>query len=253
MKYLLVILAVITVHVASAQAIFIAKGKIEFEKQQNLHKDIDEAWDEGEDNLWKQNMKKNTPKMQVTYYDLYFNDAKTLYKAGKEAPITGFQKIPDWLKDRNLDNVIYNDVQGQSTVSLKNVFETNFLIQDTLTKIDWRITSDTRTIAGIECRKAIGKIMDSVYVIAFYTDLILTPGGPESFTGLPGMILGIAIPRINTTWFATKIELINVTEADLAPPAKGKKTNYKDLLQQLKKSTKDWGKESERNIWRIMI
>jgi GLPGLI family protein len=133
------------------------------------------------------------------------------------------------------------------------VFETNFLVQDSLTKINWRITSDTRTIAGIECRKAIGKIMDSVYVIAFYTDLILSSGGPESFTGLPGMILGIAIPRINTTWFATKIELINVTDTDLVPPVKGKKTNYKDLFQQLKKSTKDWGRDADRNIWRIMI
>jgi GLPGLI family protein len=31
--------------------------------------------------------------------------------------------------------------------------------------------------------------MDSVFIVAFYTDQIVTSGGPESFNELPGMIL----------------------------------------------------------------
>ena len=50
-------------------------------------------------------------------------------------------------------------------------------------------------------------VMDSIVVIAFYTDEILTSGGPESFNGLPGMIMGLAIPRLHTTWYATKLAL----------------------------------------------
>ena len=88
--------------------------------------------------------------------------------------------------------------------------------------MDWRITGERRTIAGFECHKAVGRIMDSVYVVAFYTDQIVTNGGPESFNGLPGMILGLAIPRINTTWFATKIEAIEISPLDIAAPKKGK-------------------------------
>ena len=252
MKHILYILFVLAAVNVSAQQVFVTKGKIEFEKQLNMHKEIDESWGGDDDNLWKQNMKKMLPKIQTTYFDLYFNESKTLYKVGKDAP-QGFQKVPDWMQDRTTDNIIYNDLKQQQTVSQKNIFESPFLIQDSLVKIDWRITSDTRTIAGIECRKAIGKIMDSVYVIAFYTDIIQSSGGPESFTGLPGMILGVAIPRINTTWFATKVELIEVKETDMTAPKKGKKSNYNDLLQQLKKSTKDWGKNSERNIWKMMI
>jgi GLPGLI family protein len=48
-------------------------------------------------------------------------------------------------------------------------------------------------IAGFNCRRANAMIMDSIYVVAFYTDEILTTGGPESFSGLPGMILGVAL------------------------------------------------------------
>lgn len=253
MKQLLFILfALATIH-SSAQQIFITKGKIEFEKQLNLHKQIDESWgEENDDNVWKQSLKKILPKIQNTYFDLYFNEDKSLYKVGRDAP-QGFQQIPEWMQDRTIDNIIYNDLKQQQTISQKNVFETTFLIADSLRKIDWRITSDTRTIAGIECRKAIGKIMDSVYVIAFYTDVIQSSGGPESFTGLPGMILGVAIPRINTTWFATKVELIEIKEDNLVAPKKGKKATYKELLEQLKKSTKDWGRNAASNIWNNMI
>ena len=50
-----------------------------------------------------------------------------------------------------------------------------------LEKIEWKITNDERVIAGLDCRKAVGRIMDSVYVIAFYSEQILVSGGPESF------------------------------------------------------------------------
>jgi GLPGLI family protein len=252
MKYLLYLFFCTITFTAKSQQIFIAKGKIEFEKQLNLHKEIDESWDDGEDNIWKQNMKKMLPKVQTTYYDLFFDDSRTLYKVGKDAPPT-MQKVPDWMQDKSLENIILNDVKEQKTITQKSVFEDVYLIKDSIRKIDWRITSDTRTIAGIECRKAIGKIMDSVYVIAFYTDLITTSGGPESFTGLPGMILGVAIPRINTTWFATKVELIQVKESDIVAPKKGKQTNWMNLSSDLKKATKDWGKESQRILWNFMI
>ena len=253
MRLLIIAFFVFLSTVCQAQQVFISAGKIEFEKQINLHKEIDESWgDENDDNIWKQNYKKSLPKVGVSYFDLYFNENKSIYKAGKEAQ-QGLLKVPEWMADKALDNIIYNDVQLQQTTSQKNIFENTFLIQDSIRKIDWRITNDTRTIAGVECRKAIGKIMDSVYVIAFYTDIITSSCGPESFTGLPGLILGVAIPRINTTWFATKIELITVPDAMLAAPKKGKKATYQDLMIQLRKSTKDWGKNGDRNIWKLMI
>jgi len=252
MKQITYLLLFLLPMAASAQQVFVSKGKIEFEKQVNIHREIDESWDNGEDNIWKQQMKKNVPKVQNSYFDLYFKDDKTLYKPGREAPPT-LQKVPDWMNGPASDNIVMNDLSTHQTVNQKSVYEDTYLIQDSLAKIDWRITNDTRTIAGIECRKAVGKIMDSVYVIAFYTDIILSSGGPESITGLPGMILGVAIPRINTTWFATKVELVEVKDTDLAAPKKGKKSTYAALNTQLQKSMKDWGKNGQKNIWKIML
>ena len=234
-----------------AQDIFVAKGKIEFERKLNFHKSMEALSDDDNDKTWFEMIKKSTPPVITNYFDLYFNDDQTLYKPGREAPQA--QKVPEWALGPSSDNTVFTDLKKEQTISLKNVYENTFLITDSLRKIDWRITADKRDIAGFECRKAVGKIMDSVYVIAFYTDQIVTNGGPESFSGLPGMILGIAIPRINTTWFATKLELVEVKPEDIAAPKKGKKVNNKELLIQLKDVMKNWGKYGQRNIWNIMI
>ena len=228
-----------------AQQTFIAKGKIEFEKKENLHKMIDmqiEDWDE-QGSSWVDEVRKNTPQFALYYYDLLFDDNKTLYKPGRETPD---QKSDLWGQSPVKETTIFTDLQQHTLTSQKNVFGSLFLIQDSSRKIDWRITNETRDIAGFECRKAVGKILDSVYVIAFYTDQILTTGGPESFSGLPGMILGIAIPRINTTWFATKLELQPVTDASLPAPTKGKKETTNGFTKELQDLMKDWGKSAGR-------
>jgi GLPGLI family protein len=115
------------------------------------------------------------------------------------------------------------------------------LVADSTIKIDWKITSEPRTIAGFECRKAVARIFDSVVVIAFYTDEIIPSSGPESFGGLPGMILGLAIPRLHTTWYATKLELIDVSGQIIAP-REGKKYTGDQYKSEMKNFM-------ERNEW----
>ncbi len=229
----------------SAQEQFIAKGKIEFERTMNLHKQIDMS------DSWGEMMKKSTPQNKVDYFDLYFSENKTLYKPGRE--IVNAPKVSPWMLGPAFDNTVFNDLNEQKFSSQKTIFEATYIIQDSLRKINWKITPDTRTIAGFECRKATAIIMDTVYVVAFYTDQILTTGGPESFTGLPGMILGLAIPRLNVTWFATKLELVQVKETELVSPKKGKKTTNADLLKQLADVMKNWGKEGQRNVLKVML
>ena len=120
-------------------------------------------------------------------------------------------------------------------------------------KVDWKIGTEIRKIAGFDCRKAVGKIMDSIIVIAFYTDEIVPNAGPESFAGLPGMILGIAIPKMHTTWYATKLQLVEVNANELANPKKGKKFAGKVFRSQLKDILKSWGDEGARMQWQLML
>lgn len=240
------LLAIILLKV-NAQPQFIKSGKIEFEKKVNMHKQLDIEEDEG----FRTMIKKMIPPVKTTYFDLFFNNGKTVYKPGREVVTT--QKVPEWFDGPANDNIIFTDLDQQNVVSQKTVFDDVFNIQDSCRKIKWKITPDTRTIAGFDCRKATAIIMDSVFVVAFYTDQIVTPGGPESFSELPGMILGLAVPRLYTTWFATKLETIDVKEATLVPPKKGKKTNNSNLKVELNSGMKNWGKYRDKNMWQIMI
>lgn len=230
-----------------AQQQFILQGKIEFEKKVNLHKQLDNE----DDDTYREWVKKMVPPTKTTYFDMYFSGNKTIYMPGREAITT--QKAPEWFDGPANDNIVYSDLDKQNAVSQKTVFDNVFNVQDSVRKINWKITPDTRTIAGIECRKATAVIMDTVFVVAFYAEQIVTPGGPESFSGLPGMILGMAIPRLFTTWFATKVELTDVKETVLVPPKKGKKTTSSELKSELKPSMKDWGKSGAKNMLQVSI
>lgn len=232
-------------HKMIAQQQFLGHGKIEFERKINVHKQIDP--EEGSD--WYKDFILKQPRYYTTYFDLQFNGSKTVYKPGRETePFRNW-----WLVGPSKDNVVIADLETLLVNSQKKVFEETYLLQDTVGKIQWKITEELRTIAGFECRKAVAIICDSVYVVAFYTDEIPVTGGPESFNGLPGMILGLAVPRLYTTWFATKVELVEPKATDFALPSRGKKITNQNLESLLQKSLKDWGKQGQRNIWWVTL
>ena len=224
--------------IADAQQTFVTAGKIEFEKKENLHKII-----EGES--WLDNFKDKIPQFRTSYFNLYFKDNKTLFEKARDSD----EKIPFFSDDKSVDDIVYSDLKQKTFSKQQHIFEETFLLSDSIRKIEWRITNDTREIAGFECRKAVGKILDSVYVIAFYTDQITVSGGPLSYCNLPGMILGIAIPRSNMTMFATKVELVEPKPEKLvAPTGKMKKTDYKNLQIVLQKAISDWGSYGRKYI-----
>jgi GLPGLI family protein len=232
------------IHSKAQNAVFLSQGRIEFEKKINLYAQLDDEDDQG----WKDLMKKSMPQFKTTYFNLMFSGNKTLYKPGREN--TDNNRI--WEQPAE-DNVVFTDLDKAQSTTQKNVYEQAFLIQDSTRKIQWKITDETRIIAGFECRRANALIMDSVYIVAFYTDAIIANGGPESFTGLPGMILGVAIPHEHITWFATKVYAETVTDAQLKAPVKGKKTTNTSLKETLQDRMKDWGKWGKRYIQQIMI
>ncbi|HWK07767.1 MAG TPA: GLPGLI family protein [Puia sp.] len=202
---------------------FVTRAKIEFEKKIDMHKSF---YANSPDNI-----KDLVPKYQISYSDYVFAGNEALYKPGREA---ADQESPGFIPAPN-KNILYTNYTTRQKVTCKNLFEEDYLIEDSIKPITWKIGQETRTIAGYECRKAIGRIYDTVYVVAFYAEEIVIKGGPEGFQGLPGMILGVAIPRYNTTWWATKVELANINEAEIVPPHKGKKLKRAAFAEEMTK------------------
>jgi GLPGLI family protein len=244
MKHVFIIVLLACTIRLDAQTNFYQAVKIEFEKTvyvRQLTKALQPEWYE--------RIKDRLPETALTYYNFMGDTARSIYRTGREVPrdpkLT-YQSFAD-------NNVVYNDYISGSTITQKPVFEETFLVQDSLAKIKWKITPDVRTIAGFECHKAIGLLEDSITLFAFYADEILVRGGPESAHGLPGMILGLGIPRLHTTWFATKVEINGIDMNRVRPETKGKKTTRKAMIQSLDKVLKNFGSVSKGMVWQYII
>jgi GLPGLI family protein len=243
MKQLFYILILLLPAAVMAQQQFITQGKIEYERKTNQHAFLDE------NDAWDEMAREKLPKFVTFYYDLTFKGDRTLFKTGRE-PETKQSKIWGVFDS---ENTVLTNLDSDNSVSCRSIYGDAFLVSDSLRHINWRITPEIRKIAGFDCRKAVGKIMDSIVVIAFYTDEIVTSGGPESFNGLPGMIMGLAIPRLHTTWYATKLQLVEVTDKDLAAPMKGKKMTGTDYRSKIKDILKSWGEEGKKREYQFLL
>jgi GLPGLI family protein len=242
--FLLLFVATVARQATAQSAGYVFTGRIEYERKTNLHRQI-----EGEE--WYGKFKAQIPKFNTAYFDLLFNATTSLYKPGREP-----ESVNPFARNMTgpaAANIVHTNFSTGRIAAAKEVFEQKFLVEDTVRRLQWKVLEEVRTIAGYSCRKAVGRMFDSVVVVAFYADGIPVSGGPESFAGLPGMILEVAIPRLHTTWIATKVELVPPDATALAAPTKGKKTDTKGLVETLKASLKDWGKSAAKNVWWCVI
>ncbi len=251
MKKVLITLTILTFLICpyiKAQG-FVDDGIIQYEKSVNMYAIIQAQIAKTNDAAMKytlESYQKN--KFKVLKSSLFFSNNKTLFEpeavagnpyAGQRAylvrggvELAGGNTTPQ--SEQN--NTIYTDVAAQTSVNQKTVYDETFLVKDAPRPIKWKITGEVRNVAGYNCRRANGLMMDSIYVVAFYTDDIQVSGGPESFNGLPGMILQVALPDEHIIWTATKVE--GKTIPALKAPVKGKALSNKELQTTLETNFK---------------
>ncbi|MDQ8053139.1 MAG: GLPGLI family protein [Pedobacter sp.] len=233
---------------------FTTQGVIEYEKKVNMYALLADQLKKNPDDSFGpkivEDYKKNNPQFKLLKSTLTFGRDQTLF-----APVAEQVMQNSWynmpLAQQN--NLIYTQTAAGTSVTQKKIFEETYLVKDSTRKINWKITSEIRNIAGYDCRRANALIMDSVYVVAFYTEEIPVSGGPESFSGLPGMILGVALPYEHVTWFATSVIDQPVGDDKLKAPIKGKITDQKKLMGTLKEALKEWGKSAQDFLKAFLI
>lgn len=246
-KQIVLLIAVVAATETVAQQSFFPTIKVEFEKTISVRQLMKELQDGN--NSWYEQNKDRYPVSMVNYYDFTGDTVKSLYQTGKDVPIDP----RSWYRPVGDKNVVYTDYQRGVSISQKPVFEETFLVEDSLLKIKWKLTSDVRTIAGYDCRKAVGILNDSIAIFAFYSDELLINGGPEGIQGLPGMILGMGIPRLHTTWFATKVEVFDVKMNKVNPATKGKKVTRTAMMKSLEVISKEWGTYGSKLLMNFII
>jgi GLPGLI family protein len=234
-KYLAIIAFCLLIATNSIAQQFIDKAEILFEVKTNVKKTMGNS-------SWAEMMKDNLPQFKTGYFTYTFANNKSIYKF-KEWETNS--KLPEWMRKNDEENTWFYDYEKNTYAIQKEIVGTKFNVEDSIQNISWRLTNESRVIAGFNCRKAVGKIMDSVYVFAFYTDEIMISGGPCTINGLPGMILGLTIPRMYTSYIATKVSVNGVDENAIKPTFTKKGYTNKVFVSTLKERTKDWWSGSD--------
>lgn len=226
---------------AIGQTVFLQNVRISFERRTNM-------W-AGLSGRFSEQMKERIPHYRTDNFTFISDGATSLYQpvnANTDQDRGGFFMLPAG------QNIVYSDFEEDSYIAKKQVFEATFLIGDSLRDARWKIKNDFREIAGFKCRRATTIIMDSVFVVAFYTDEIIVPGGPESFCGLPGMIMGLVINRVHMSWYAGKVEMDVVDPQMIVPPAAENKVTYTEFYDKVK-SVGTWGNNEQRITWMLHL
>jgi GLPGLI family protein len=251
MKRIIFLSAILlTVITATAQQ-FIDKAVIEYEVKTNIKKTMG-------NNSWTEMLKENMPDFKIGYFNYTFADNKSVYKFDHWSE----KKVPEFMRRGDEENSWFFDFTAGKFNMQKDVVGSKFNVADSIPAIEWKLSNENREIAGFNCRKAVGKIMDSVYIFAFYTDEITISGGPCSVSGLPGMILGLTIPRMYTSYIATKVMVNGVNTASIKPVEAKKYYTNNTLKSTIKDRIKEWVSEDDDEesrkwmnqfIWNILL
>lgn len=233
---------------------FTRSGSIEYQKTVNMYATIQRGINKENESLLNpafEAYKQQHPQFKELKSTLVFAANKTLFTpVGVNTSITSFFNDPQIAMQ---NNIVYSDLNTKQLISKRKVFDDTYLLKDSLKNIKWKFTDEVRDIAGYPCHRANGLIIDSIYVVAFYTDKIPVSSGPESFGGLPGMILQLALPHENVSWIATKVEDIALPVNSVLPPTVGTIINFKELINKLNDVFKSNTKSGSRELIAFLL
>lgn len=219
------------------------EGLIVFSQTINLHK-----------NLPNEQMKQYVPEFQTYESELFFKPTTTLYKPKKSEQTQEVQAGGDMgggmrmMMSRRRDNtIVYRDLANNTQVEASVFMDKEFLIEgvDAANTTNWKVSGKQKMVAGYPCLSATRS--DSVMgrareLTAWFTPAIPVQSGPQSFGGLPGMILEIDMNQGQSIITAKTVEFKKLEDGLLVQPEKGKKVTreeYRKIVDEKMKEMRE--------------
>src|SRR5690554_2519045 len=238
---------------AQAQhAYFPAEGTISYEKTVHVKNLLRRHMNNlGDDNVFQrrfyEEMMGRVQETAVLKKTLSFRGDEVTFETVKE---THPQMINNLLSSGLLDyqGTVYQHLGNNVSRSVFEMGGSNIFVEDSLMNVTWKLTNEYRNIAGYDCRRANGLTLDSVYVVAFYTDQIPTSAGPGTLHGLPGMILGLVVPEQHYNIYATSVEYTPPVIKSNIAGRRDKSLTREELIAQITSSMGNYMSTEQLNL-----
>jgi len=211
---------------------------------------------------------------------LNFNKSASIYKEEEKLETPGQQGGGMRMMMSSMmggGGTFYKDVKSKTYTVDKEFMGKEFLVKDSLPRLNWKLEQETKQIGGYNCYKATVvkeasqtdfrnfrpknndekkddakkssgdtktnfedsfEIPKEIIVTAWYTPEIPINQGPENYWGLPGLIL--EVNDGTTTILCSKIVLNAKEKADIKAPSKGKEISQKEYDETVVKKMKEF-------------
>ena len=216
----------------------------------------------------QKSMEERMKKMLEKTFILNFDKTASIYKEEEKLDTPGQQGGGMRMMMNSMmggGGTFYKDVKTKSYTVDKEFMGKEFLVVDSLPKLNWKLEQETKQIGGYNCFKATAvkeasktdfrnfrpknnddkkdevkktsgdtktnfednfEIPKEIVVTAWYTPEIPVNQGPENYWGLPGLILEVYDGK--TTILCSKIVLNAKDKVEIKPSKKGKVISQKD-------------------------
>jgi GLPGLI family protein len=209
-------------------------------------------------------------------YTLTFNRSESVYKEEEKLDAPGGGRGGFRMMSVG-GGLHYKNVKDQQLLQEQEFFGKQFLVKDSLAKLNWVLGSETKQIGNYTAFKATAtkkvdeldwtnmrrrnrnneekkeeakldstktvkvteeiEIPKEIAVTAWYTPQIPINQGPGEFWGLPGLILEVQSGR--TTILCTKIVMNPEGKKEIKAPSKGKEVTQKEYNATIKKKMEE--------------
>ena len=227
----------------------------------------------------QKSMEERMKKMLEKTFILNFDKSASIYKEEEKLESPGQQGGFRVMVSSMMGGggTFYKDVKTKSYTVDKEFMGKEFLVVDSLPKLNWKLEQETKQIGGYNCYKATAvkepsktdfrnfrpkktddkkdeakktsgetktnfsdnfELPKEVMVTAWYTPEIPVNQGPENYWGLPGLIL--EINDGSTTILCSKVVLNAKDKVDIKPSKKGKIVTQKDYDETVVKKMEEF-------------
>jgi GLPGLI family protein len=159
------------------------------------------------------------------------------------------------------DDVIFFDFTRGTRTDKREIFDNSFIVEDSVRKLNWKLTDETKTILGHQVKKAIAQrigvayrasmengqmkreeVSDTSNITAWFSTDFPVATGPQEFQGqLPGIILQLDINNGRTVFTAVEISP-KVSLTTIKEPKGGKKVTTAEFAKERDKMMEEMRK-----------
>lgn len=190
------------------------EGVINYELIVNLHRTLPPE---------RADMKNMIPEFRRSKHQLFFNAQESLYKAvieDEDPTEAASGNVRIRMQQPHIET--YFDAASQHRIVQQEFMGKEYLIEDSVIQIPWKLTGDTKKIIDYDCQSATYHDEGRKQTITvWYTNKLRPFLGPESTNSLPGTILMMDINDGERVIIAKSVVLRTLKKSEMRVPAKG--------------------------------